>query len=106
MTARTLSGESQFQWFTEPAAMETFSSDARVRHFAKVFLAKEEGQGEFDETTNNKPLAISTPPSSGDPGGRKKLLGSLLLDCSAHERMQMLNFWIEAFQVRTLYLIT
>ncbi len=32
--------------------------------------------------------------------GQKKLMSSLLYDCATHERMQLLPFWMEIFQVQ------
>jgi hypothetical protein len=77
LMANCLSRDSSFQWHSAGSVLiGNFSSDPSVKAFSTVFLQQGKNHKEF-----------------------KKMLNQALYECASHEKMELLMFWIEMFDL-------
>ena len=88
LNAQTLTSDTSFQWCLTASSqlLASFSSEPGVSCFSRSFVQQ-------NQTTDE----------NVDVHGTEEVMGSLLYECASHEKLDLLPFWISAFQVSCLF---
>lgn len=81
LTAQVLTNDTSFHWSLTASSslLSSFSSQPGVSCFSKAFVQNDR------ENNDNK---------------YEEVMGSLLYECASHEKLDLLSFWISAFQLQ------
>lgn len=87
MTAQILTQDTSFHWSLTASSslLSSFSSEPGVSCFSRAFVQEEKETSISTEICENM---------------YEEVMGSLLYECASHEKLDLLSFWISAFQLQ------